>query len=131
MNTKNATAVITQAIIYYSDRPGKNVSDVEWEKHPSFRGVYLKHMITGSETGGRFSSHLVRIDPHSCLDLHAHERHMELHEVIDGNGTCRLKDEVVDYRSGTMAVIPVGEHHRVEAGDDGLTLLAKFVPSLV
>ncbi|WP_459924886.1 AraC family ligand binding domain-containing protein [Desulfatiferula olefinivorans] len=56
---------------------------------------------------------------------------MELHEVIDGNGTCRLKDEVVDYRSGTMAVIPVGEHHRVEAGDDGLTLLAKFVPSLV
>ena len=35
----------------------------EWSKHPTFKGVELKHIITAKDTDGKFSYHLVRIAP--------------------------------------------------------------------
>jgi len=130
METKMISTNIANGTIHYSDR-SENISDVEWARHLSFKGVYLKHMINGVDTNGLFSSHLVKIDPDCCLEKHCHENQLELHEVIEGDGLCQLIDDTFNYHLGKMAVIPKGENHMVQAGKNGLTLLAKFFPALL
>ena len=70
--------------------PGKNIpfEQIAWSKHPTFEGVELKHMITGKETDGQFSYHLVRIAPGKAIKNHIHETQLETHEVIAGAGVC-------------------------------------------
>lgn len=130
METKLISTIIANGTVHYTDR-SENFSDVEWAKHPKFKGVYLKHMIRGADTGGLFSSHLVKIAPNCCLESHCHENQLELHEVAEGDGLCQLIEERFSYHLGKMAIIPKGENHMVQAGENGLTLLAKFFPALL
>lgn len=130
METKIISTNIANGTIHYTDRTA-NISDIEWEEHPKFKGVYLKHMIKGADTDGLFSSHLVKIDPNCCLENHCHENQLELHEVIEGNGSCILLEKSFDYHLGKMAVIPKREDHMVQADEHGLILLAKFFPALL
>ncbi len=130
METKKISTNIANGTIHYSDR-SENISDVEWVKHPKYKGVYLKHLIKGADTNGLFSSHLVKVDPECCLETHSHENELELHEVIEGDGSCQLINETFDYYFGKMAVIPKGESHMVHAGGNGLTILAKFFPAML
>ena len=128
METKIISANIANGTIHYYDR-SENISNVAWAKHPKFKGVYLKNLIIGADTEGLFSSHLVKIDPDCRLETHCHENQLELHEVIEGNGSCQLIGDLFDYHPGKMTVIPKGENHRVQAGEKGLTLIAKFFPA--
>ena len=130
MKTQTIAANIDSGAIYYTDRSEKS-ADLQWSTHPSFKGVYLKHLIKGGDTDGRFSSHLVRIDPDCCLETHCHENQLELHEIMEGEGVFYLNQEVFAYQPGKMAVIPMAETHRVQAGKQGLTILAKFFPALM
>ncbi|MBN2509680.1 MAG: hypothetical protein JXB03_05360 [Spirochaetales bacterium] len=104
---------------------------LDWNEHPSFKGVYLKHLITGSLTKGRFSSHLVRIDAGAEIGTHVHESQLELHEVIAGSGFCEIENTQADYMAGVCAIIEAAASHRVQAGNGGLYMLAKFIPALV
>ncbi|WP_051309115.1 cupin domain-containing protein [Desulfogranum japonicum] len=117
-------------IIHYSDRSDR-MADIKWMEHPTFKGVHLKHIIKGCDSGGLFSSHLVKIDPDCCLESHIHADQFELHEVLAGKGTCKLLEKTFPYATGKMTVIPKGQHHGVHAGPEGLTLLAKFFPALL
>ena len=56
--------------------PGKIIKfdQIEWSKHPTFEGVELKHIITGKQTEGQFSYHLVRIAPGKAIKNHIHEK---------------------------------------------------------
>jgi quercetin dioxygenase-like cupin family protein len=130
MKEMNITSNISNGIIHFSNQ-SIDISEIEWKNHPDYKGVSLKHMITGEKTGGLFSSHLIKLDPNSCIETHCHENQTELHEVIEGNGSFHLLKEVVDYHLGKMAVIPKGKNHMVRAGENGLTLLAKFFPALL
>ncbi|WP_432737130.1 cupin domain-containing protein [Maridesulfovibrio sp. FT414] len=108
-----------------------NCSDLEWNPHPAFAGVYLKHLVSGKNTGGNLSCHMVRIDPGCTLESHTHNPQWELHEVIKGSGQVVLDGEESAYHPGRSAVIPCGKQHSVVAGDNGLVLLAKFFPALI
>ena len=130
METKMISTNIANGTIHFIDR-SESISQTEWTKHPKFKGVYIKNMIKGADTGGLFSSHLVKIDPGCCLENHCHENQLELHEVIEGDGLCQLIGDLFNYHLGKMAVIPKGKNHRVQAGENGLTLLAKFFPALL
>ena len=111
---------------------GKTVDfdTIEWSKHPVFEGVELKHLITGSETDGEFSYHLVRIAPNKSIKNHVHETQLETHEVIAGSGVCINNSATIPYEVGTISIIPIGIPHEVNAGKDGLYLFAKFIPAL-
>jgi quercetin dioxygenase-like cupin family protein len=104
--------------------------DKSWNPHPKFQGVYLKNLITGDQTNNRFSSLIVRIDPGCVLDTHIHEGRTELHEVMEGSGTCFLGGNEIHYLPGDCAVIPDDTVHKVIAGSDGMIIHAKFVPAL-
>jgi len=130
MQTNAHVTSIENGIVYYLDR-SENISDIDWTKHAKYNGVSLKHIVRGADTKGLFSSHLVKIEPGCCLELHSHENEYELHEVIAGQGVCFFNKETVDYQQGRMLVIPAGENHSVQAGENGLILLAKFFPALI
>ena len=88
--------------------PGKNIpfEQIAWSKHPTFEGVELKHMITGKETDGQFSYHLVRIAPGKAIKNHIHETQLETHEVIAGAGVCINDGAELKYETGVISIMP-------------------------
>ena len=105
-------------------------SEIGWNKHPTFEGVELKHIITSKQTGGDFSYHLVRIAPNKSIKNHIHETQLETHEVIAGQGTCVNDGAKLDYAPGVISIMPAKVPHEVNAGEEGLYLFAKFIPAL-
>ena len=105
--------------------------DLPWNRHPDFGGVELKHLVTGRETGGQFSCHLVRVAPGKTIGTHAHPAQTELHEIAAGSGVCLSGGARLVYEPGVVSILPTGEPHEVKAGPEGLRLLAKFVPALL
>ncbi len=106
-------------------------SELAWNSHPTFRGVYLKHLITGSQTNGTLSCHLVKIEPNCSIGNHIHEGKLEVHEVIQGKGHCHIDNRETPYKTGSIALIPADTNHEVTAGEEGLFILAKFSPALL
>lgn len=112
--------------------PGRAIKfeHIEWSKHPIFDGVELKHIITGKDTEGQFSYHLVRIAPGKAIKNHIHETQLETHEVIAGTGVCINDGAEIKYEVGVISIMPAKVPHEVMAGNDGLYLFAKFIPAL-
>lgn len=107
-----------------------NIEKLEWNKNPN-KGVYLKHIVKGEDTAGKFSCHIVKIESGCEIGQHIHEGNWELHEVIDGEGKCFLEDKEINYSIGTLSVIPQGIQHKVKAVNGDLYLFAKFIPALI
>ena len=105
----------------------KALAACAWSEHKSFAGVFLKDILTLEEGDGRFSLHLVRLNPGAIIGLHTHPNSIELHEVIAGTGICQLENRELDYRPGNLALIACGLEHEVRAGAGGLCLFAKFI----
>lgn len=105
--------------------------DLSWNPHPKFPGVFLKHLVTGSDTGGKMSLHHVRVYPGQSIGDHTHAGQVEIHDVITGKGTCTLDGKEIPYLPGVVGIMPADTVHRVDAGEKGLFLLATFSPPLV
>lgn len=103
---------------------------IGWSKHPTFKGVELKHIITAKDTDGKFSYHLVRIAPDCSIGNHIHETQLETHEVIKGRGCCVNAGSTIVYEPGTISIMQAEIPHEVTAGSEGLYLFAKFIPAL-
>lgn len=129
MESKELYQKVDKGKIAYPDRMVET-STLTWNDHPRFKGVKMKNLITGKDTGGLFSCHLIKIEKVMEIGEHIHEGKWELHEVIEGYGTCILADKELLYEPGILTVIPEGIKHRVIAGEQGLKLWAKFVPPL-
>lgn len=130
MEGRDIVDSMTNGAITYCDRD-EETGNIQWTAHPKFKGVFLKHLIKGADTEGRLSCHLVRVDPGCMLDEHIHTGEWELHEIIRGEGECRLNSRQIRYHPGCMTVIPQGAAHKVVAGSRGLVLLAKFFPAVI
>jgi quercetin dioxygenase-like cupin family protein len=102
-----------------------------WNPHATFAGVVLRHLVTGSDTGGRLSLHHVRIDPGCVIGDHTHLGMVEIHEVLKGDGTCTVGTKEIRYVPGKLGVMPADTLHQVVAGDCGMLLLATFSPALL
>jgi quercetin dioxygenase-like cupin family protein len=107
------------------------VTHLKWNPHATFKGVMLKHLVTGVSTNGKLSCHLVRIQAGCEISEHVHADKLELHEVLSGNGKGILVNKEIPYLAGTCVIIPANEPHKVIAGDKDVYLLAKFTPALV
>ena len=126
----NILQTIQQGQIFTKGQP-VDVQDLPWHDHPSFPGVALRHLITGKQTDGKISSHLVRVKNGCEIGEHIHEGKWELHEVICGQGICRIEATEIPYANGVTAVIPADLPHSVKATETDLYLLAKFSPALL
>lgn len=109
-----------------------DLAALPWNPHPRFAGVALKDLVTGADTGGALSAHLVRIDAGAELSSHVHDGSLELHEVVQGSGVCTLGKRQAVYRPGVCGLIPAGVAHSVRAdAEEELYILAKFAPALL
>jgi quercetin dioxygenase-like cupin family protein len=108
----------------------RETESLPWDAHPKFKGVFLRHLVTGSETGGHLSLHYVRIDPGCTIGDHTHAGQVEIHDVLEGEGTCTVAKKKIRYIPGIMGIMPADTLHRVDAGTEGLLLLATFSPPL-
>ncbi len=108
-----------------------NIENLPWNEHPTFKGVFLKHVIKGKSTNNQLSCHLVKINPDCEIGLHNHAGKTELHEIIDGFGECVIEQDKLNYQKGTTGFIPADKNHLVKAGNQGLFILAKFFPALL
>lgn len=115
----------------YVPAGARDAAELPWNAHPAFAGVALKHLVRGADTQGALSCHLVRVAPGKSLKSHTHDGQWELHEVVAGSGEAGVGEARVAYLPGVSAVIPKGVVHEVTAGDEGLTLFAKFFPALL
>ena len=114
----------------YSESAQETNDTKNWYPHPKFKGVFLKNIITGNQTAGKYSAHLVKVEPGCMLDEHTHPGISELHEVINGSGNFYLSNTEAIYKTGDYAIIPNNTKHKVVAGEKGLCLFAKFFPAL-
>ncbi|MFH0834104.1 MAG: cupin domain-containing protein [Patescibacteria group bacterium] len=107
-----------------------SVSEIQWQPHPKFEGVWMKHLIKGDKTGEQISSHIVKFEPGKLIDTHAHTENLEVQEVISGTAKGIIGAKEINYQPGTILVIPAGIPHKVVAGSEGVVILAKFTPAL-
>ncbi len=121
---------INEGNVYFT-KSDININDLDWNAHPSFEGVYLKHLVKGDKTDNKFSCHIVKIKAGFQIGEHIHKDNWELHEPIEGVGKGFVEGKEIIYKLGVSAVIPEGVKHSIVAGDNDLYLLAKFVPALV
>jgi len=105
--------------------------EAEWNAHPVFKGVWLKHLVLGKDTGGLLSCHLVRVEEGCEIGNHVHADSVELHEVLSGRGSCEVEGRETAYVPGICLVVPKGAPHKVSALDGDMYLLAKFAPALL
>lgn len=98
--------------------------------HKSFQGVSLKLLVGGEQTDHAVSMHLVRVEPHCCLEAHEHPLNLEIHKVVGGDGFVVIGNNSEKYQTGSIGVIPMGVSHKVTAGENGLYILATFSPAL-
>lgn len=108
-----------------------DVESLEWNEHPAFKGVFLKHVIKGANTNNSLSCHLVKINPDCEIGIHNHNGKTELHEILSGKGTCQIEQTRIHYNRGVVGFIPADKNHAVKADKEGLLLLAKFFPALI
>ena len=115
--------------VYFADKQ-EAIDNLVWNPHPTYKGVYLKHLILGKDTENQLSCHIVKVEPDCILDTHLHDGKIEIHEVVDGSGIMFLDSKEIAYSVGQICVIPANTPHKVIAGKDGLILFAKFTPAL-
>ena len=115
----------------FSGNETVSAESVAWTEHAKFKGVFLKHLVTGAKTAGKISCHLVRIEPGCAIGDHVHGKELEIHEVLEGKGEFELDGKLYPYKPGAVGIIPENTSHQVRAGTDGLLILAKFSPALL
>ena len=116
--------------IFINGQKTNRIDDIDWNEHPKFKGVFIKNLLTGSDSNNYLSAMMVKIEPYMEIGLHKHDGQGELHEVIAGNATAFIGEQRIDYVSGVISFVPVYVEHRIQASADGITMLAKFTPSL-
>ena len=131
-STKNENFFLEKILsgnVYFADKQDI-INNLTWNPHPTYKGVYLKHLILGKDTENHISCHIVKVEPNCVLDIHQHDVKIEIHEVVDGSGKMFLDKKELTYAVGQIFVIPANTPHKVVAGKDGLILFAKFTPAL-
>jgi quercetin dioxygenase-like cupin family protein len=126
----NISDLINDGNVIINGRKVRAISDVSWNKHPKFDGVFTKNIFVGSESNNNINALIVKIEPNNEIGMHNHEGKYELHEIIDGNGEAIIGNTKVEYFPGVVSLIPSDIRHCIKAGPKGLILLAKFTPSL-
>lgn len=121
---------LENGMVFINGKPLKIFSEISWEKHPKFEGVFMKTIFTGADSNNNLSSMIVRIEPDCEIGNHNHQGKSELHEILEGDGFAEVGNIRINYFAGVISFIPENTQHKITAGEKGMILLAKFTPPL-
>ena len=88
-----------EANVIFTREERKSMEEILWNKHATCPGVYLKHLVKGSETGGQFSCHLVKVEAGCEISEHIHANNWEIHEIVSGQASGYLEEKRDAFRS--------------------------------
>lgn len=129
MSANRIVDLFDEAKVIYPEKE-VNAKDAIWYQHPDFKGVFLKDLVQGKDTGGRFSCHVVRIEKGCEVGSHSHNGQWEFNEAIEGDGVFIIGDREVRFSPGYSFATPPGVSHTVIAEGTDVYILAKFIPAL-
>jgi len=121
---------LSEGKIVYTDKEF-DVKDLAWNPHPNFSGVFLKHLVNGDSSDGKFSCHLIRIEDGFEIGEHVHDGKWEFINVVGGVGKGEIAGKKIVCELGVSMVVPENVKHRIVAGSGDVYLLAKFIPALL
>jgi len=87
----------------------------------------VQRIVTGGE-GGIANVHVVTITKGTP---HVHQGYDEVYFVLSGTGTITLDQETHPLRPGSVAVIPAGVLHSLEASEEELEFVIFGTPPMV
>jgi uncharacterized cupin superfamily protein len=109
----------------------KNLKDVE-NSAPKFgmsdvvEARFAREELGLQESGISYQ----RLQPDARMPFgHTHSKQEELYVVTAGSGRIKLDDEIVELRQWDAVRIPAGTMRNLEAGSDGLEIVAYGAPS--
>jgi len=130
LKDRNVVDIFNEGKIIFPDDE-TDAKKLNWYEHPAFNGVFLKDLVSGKETGGAFSCHIIRVNKGCEVGQHLHEDQWEFNEVLAGDGVYIYDNKEVRSGAGFSFATPPGVRHALIAGVDDLYLLAKFIPATV
>ncbi|MCK9593107.1 MAG: cupin domain-containing protein [Methanoregula sp.] len=130
MDPKRLMEIFEQGGVFFPETDTGAVTQ-PWYSHHACEGVFLKDLVKGKETGGKFSYHIVRVSKDCKVMDHNHETQWEWNLVISGKGIFVIGDKEVTMAPGQTFITPPTIHHTVSAGDEDLSLMALFIPALM
>ena len=99
-------------------------------KHPTQEGVFLKHLFTGSDTGGCLNNLEVNIVPGFQIAPHAHDDSSEFFYVVGGHGEFLDGTEWKAIKEGDAFMAPMKMNHSIKnTGNKTLVLFSTFCPA--
>lgn len=125
----DTSKIFDQGMVVFPDHQ-EDINKKSWYTPPGWVGVSLKDIITGKDTDGAFSYHLVRIAKRSEVPSHAHDTQWEWNVILNGNGSFVIQEKEMQVTIGETYATPPGVSHTVKAGNRELVLTATFVPAL-
>ena len=129
MGQQNLSELFEQGVVLFPDLEVR-AAEKPWYASPTWKGVFLKDLVTGQETDGAFSYHLMRVERNGEIPDHAHETQWSWNVVLGGTGAFVLGGRRVPVEVGQTFITPPRVHHAVSAGDEEISLLAIFAPAL-
>jgi quercetin dioxygenase-like cupin family protein len=125
----DVSRIFDQGMVIFPDHK-EDINKKSWYTPPGWVGVSLKDIITGKDTSGAFSYHLVKIARHCEVPPHAHEAQWEWNVILNGTGSFVIQETEMPVTIGETYVTPPGISHTVKAEDRELVITAVFVPAL-
>lgn len=108
----------------------QNIIMSGYEKHPSMKGVYLKHFFSG-EIDNRLNNLEVRIEPGCEITSHTHDNSNEFYYVVKGNGLFLIDGKWEYIREGEALLAPKTVEHGLKNNtNETLVLFSTFSPPL-
>lgn len=90
--------------VFINGKEVRTISNITWDKHPKFDGVFTKNIFVGTESNN-INAMVIRIEPNHETGMHNHEGKYELHKIIDGNGEAIIDNTKVQYLPGVVSLI--------------------------
>ena len=96
------------------------------KKVPAVKDSSLQVVPLGN--GKNSTVALAQLGPHTRILGHIHKTHDEIAHVVSGSCKLRLGGDLIEFKPGSVVLIPAGVPHGVLAGDKGAVVVSCFAP---
>jgi quercetin dioxygenase-like cupin family protein len=103
----------------------------DYIKHPTEKGVFIKHFFSGSDTNGTLNNLEVRIEPGCQISPHKHDNASEYYYVVQGSGMFLVNGNWEYFHAGEAIIAPINVEHGIKNHtNEILILFSTFSPAI-
>ena len=96
------------------------------KKVPAVKDSSLQVVPLGN--GKNVTVALAQLGPRTRILGHIHKTHDEIAHVVSGSCKLKLGEDLIEFKPGSVVLIPAGVPHGALAGDKGAVVVSCFAP---